>query len=119
MEKAEKDRKQKLWFRFIPTRRVTENSKKIEKKFRKFKNTIVASFQAIIGLNRGRDRGNKNYLPFRSNPTRHRKFIKNCKKIKKIKKNTVMASFQGKFGWKRPRKGENTNYRFVSFLPNA
>ena len=61
MEKAVKDGKRKLWFRFIPTRRVIENSKKIEKKFRKFKNTIVASFQAIIGWNRSRNRENKNY----------------------------------------------------------
>ena len=46
---AEKDGKQKLSLRFVPTRRVIENSKKKEKKFRKFKNTIGASFQAIIG----------------------------------------------------------------------
>ena len=32
-----------------------------------------------------RDTGKiKIIIPFRSNPTRHRKFIKNCKKIKKI-----------------------------------
>ena len=61
MEKVEKDRKQKLSFRFVPTQRVIENSKKIEKKFRKFKNTIVASYQAIIGWNRPRNRENKNY----------------------------------------------------------
>ena len=61
MEKAEKEGKQKLSFRFVPTRRVTENSKKIAKKFRKFKNIIVASFQAIIGWNSSRKRGNKNY----------------------------------------------------------
>ena len=48
-KKAEKDGKQKLSFRFVPTRHEKENSKKIEKKFRKYKNTIVASFQAIIG----------------------------------------------------------------------
>ena len=52
VEKAEKDGKQKLSFRFVPTRHVIENSKNIEKKFQKFKNTIVASFQAIIGWNR-------------------------------------------------------------------
>ena len=61
MEKAEKAGEQKLSFRFVPTRRVKENFKKIAKKFRKFKNTIVASFQAIIGLNRPRKRENKNY----------------------------------------------------------
>ena len=60
LNKAEKDGKQKLSFRFVPTRHVIENSKNIEKKFQKFKNTIVASFQAIIGWNRLRNRENKN-----------------------------------------------------------
>ena len=32
-----------------------------KKKFQKFKNTVVASFQAIIGWNRPRNRENKNY----------------------------------------------------------
>ena len=61
LKKAEKDGKQKLLFRFVPTRHVIENSKNIEKTFQKFKNTIVASFQAIIGWNRPRNRENKNY----------------------------------------------------------
>ena len=61
MEKAEKDGNEKLSFRFDSTQRVIENSKKIEKKFRKYKNTIVASFQAIIGSNRPRNWANKNY----------------------------------------------------------
>ena len=61
MEKAEQDGKQKLLFRSVPTRRVIENSKKIEKKFRKYKNIIVTSFQAIIGWNRPKNRENKNY----------------------------------------------------------
>ena len=61
LNKAEKDGKQKLSFRFVPTRRVIEDSKKIEKKFQKFKNTIVASFQAIIGWNSLRNRENENY----------------------------------------------------------
>ena len=52
-------------FRSVPTRRVTENSKKIAKKFKKLKNTIMASFQAIIGWKRSRMRENKNY---RSDP---------------------------------------------------
>ena len=46
-------------FRYYPTR--NKNSKNIKKKFQKFKNTIVASFQAIIGWNRPRNRENKNY----------------------------------------------------------
>ena len=35
-------------FRFVPTRCAIENSKKIAKKFKILKNTIVASFQAKI-----------------------------------------------------------------------
>ena len=46
MKKAENDGKQKLSFRFGPTRRVIENSKKIAKIFKKLENTIMASFQA-------------------------------------------------------------------------
>ena len=46
------------------------------------------TFQAKIGWNSPRKRENKNYrsVPFRSNPTRNRKFQKNSKKIQKIKK---------------------------------
>ena len=61
LKKAEKDGKQKLSFHFVTTRHVKKNSKKIAKKFKKFKNTIVASFQAIISWNRSRNRENKNY----------------------------------------------------------
>ena len=46
MEKAEKERKKKLSFRSVPTRREIENFKKIAKKLKKLKNTIMASFQA-------------------------------------------------------------------------
>ena len=42
LKKTEKDGKQKLSFRFVPTRHVIENSKNIEKTFQKFKNTIEA-----------------------------------------------------------------------------
>ena len=35
LKKAEKDGKQKLSFRFVPTQRVIENSKQIAKKFKK------------------------------------------------------------------------------------
>ena len=51
----------KLTFRFVPTRCVIENSRKIRKKFKKLKNTIMDSFQAIIGLKRTRKREDKNY----------------------------------------------------------
>ena len=42
MEKARKERKQKLSLRFDLTRTVIENLKKIEKKFKKLKNTFMA-----------------------------------------------------------------------------
>ena len=48
----------------------------------------MASFQAKIGWKRQRKRENKNcrFVPFRSYPTRNRKFQKNSNKIEKIKK---------------------------------
>ena len=48
----------------------------------------MASFQAEIGQKRMRKRENKYYrsVPFRSNPTRNRKFQKNSKKSQKFKK---------------------------------
>ena len=46
----------------------------------------MASFQAKIGWNRLTNRENKNVVPFRSHPTRNRKFQKNSQKIQKIKK---------------------------------
>ena len=62
MEKAKKkERTQKLSVRFVLTRTVTENLKKIEKKFKKLKNSFMASFQAKIGWKRQRMRENKNY----------------------------------------------------------
>ena len=61
LEKAEKETKQKLSFHSVPTRRVIENSKKIAKKLKNFKNTIMASFQAKIGWKRMRKIENKNY----------------------------------------------------------
>ena len=48
-------------FRFVPTQRVTENSKKIAKNFKKLKNLVMASFQAKIGWKRLKNRDNKNY----------------------------------------------------------
>ena len=61
MEKAEKERKQKLKLRFVLARTVIENSKKIAKKFKKLKNSFMASFHAKIGWKRLRKRENKNY----------------------------------------------------------
>ena len=48
-------------FRSVPTRCVRENSKQIAKKFKKLKNTVVASFQAKIGKKMLRKRQNKKY----------------------------------------------------------
>ena len=72
-------------FRSVPTRRVIENSKKIAKKFKKLKNTIMTSFQAKIGWKTQRKRENKNFsfVLFRSYTTRNKKFEKNSKKIQK------------------------------------
>ena len=48
-------------FRFVPTQRVIENSKKIAKIFKKLKNLVMASFQAKIVWKRLKKRENKNY----------------------------------------------------------
>ena len=48
-------------FRSVPTRHVIENSKKMAKKFKKLKNTIMTSFQAKMGWKMMRKRENKNY----------------------------------------------------------
>ena len=47
MENAGKERIKKVSFRFVPTRREIENSKKIAKKFKNLKNDIMASFKAL------------------------------------------------------------------------
>ena len=51
----------KLSFRFVSTRCVIENFKKIAKIFKKLKNTIMDSFQAIIVWKRMTKREHKNY----------------------------------------------------------
>ena len=61
MEKAEKERKQKLSFRFVLTRLVIEISKTIAKKLKKLKNSFMALFQVKIGWKRPRKKENKNY----------------------------------------------------------
>ena len=49
LEKEGQEIKWKLSLRFVPSRRVIQNSKKIAIKFKKLKYTIMASFQAKIG----------------------------------------------------------------------
>ena len=58
LENAEKERKLKLSFCFVPTRSVTENFIKIKKKL---KNTIMDSFQAKTGWKMMRKRESKSY----------------------------------------------------------
>ena len=105
----EKDRKLKLSLRFVPARRVIENSKKIVKKFKKLKNSTMASFQAKIGWKMPGKREYKkvsfSFLPTRREIENSKKIITKLEKIK----NTIMASFQAKIGWKRMRKRENKN----------
>ena len=60
-KKAEKERKHKISFRFVPTRSVIENSKKIVEEFKKSKNCITALFHAKNSCKRLRKRENKNY----------------------------------------------------------
>ena len=61
LEKDEKERNKKLSFRSVFTRCVIKISKKEQKNTKKLKNTIVASFQAIIGWKSLRNRENKNF----------------------------------------------------------
>ena len=71
----------KLSFHFVPTRFVIENSKKITKKLKKLKNTIMYSFQAKRGWKSMRKVETKIFVSFRFVPT-HR-VIQNFKKIAK------------------------------------
>ena len=43
MERAKKERKQKLSFHYAPTQPVRENSKKITKKFKKYNYGIIST----------------------------------------------------------------------------
>ena len=69
---------------FVLTRHVIENCKKIGKKFKKLKNTIMNSFHAKIGWKRMGKRENKK-LSFCFVPTRC--VIGNSKKNQKNSKN--------------------------------
>ena len=104
LEQTEKEGKQKLLFRFVPTKREIENSKEIAKKLKKLKNTIMVSFQAKNRLEK-EEKEEKQKLSFRFVPTRRE--IENsketAKKLKKLK-NTIMASFQAKNRLEREEK---------------
>ena len=58
-ERLRKSEKKKLSFRSVPTRPVTKNSKKIAKKIKKLKNTIMASFQTKTSWESPRKSENK------------------------------------------------------------
>ena len=119
MEKAEKERKQKLSFCFVPSRSVRENFIKIAKIFKKLKNTITASFQTQNRMEKAeterKEKLSLRFVPSRRGRENSKKIAKKFKKLK----NTITASFQGKMGWKTLRNGENKNYRYVSFLPDV
>ena len=72
---------------------MIENSKKIAKKLKKLKTTIMNSFQAKIGWKRMRKIEIKIFVPFRSYPTRNTEFEKNSQKIKNIKKIPMLRHF--------------------------
>ena len=73
-------------FRFVPTQRVIENTKKIAKIFKKLKNSVMASFQAKIVWKRLKNREIKIIVSFLSYSTDNRKFQKSSKIIQKIQK---------------------------------
>ena len=77
MEKAEKERKQKLSFRFALTRLVIEISKTIAKKFKKFLSGFISSQNRIEKAKKER----KQKLSLRFVLTRT--VIENSKKIEK------------------------------------
>ena len=79
-----KKENKKLSFRFVSTRCVIENFKKIGKKLKKLKNTIMNSFQAKIGWKR-MGKGENKKLSFRFVPVR--RVIENSKKKEKKEKN--------------------------------
>ena len=78
MEKVEEERKLKLSFRSVPTRSVTENSKKITKKLKKYHSGIISNQKRLEKAQREKI---KIIVSFHSDPTRKGKFKKNNKKI--------------------------------------
>ena len=83
----------KLSFRFVFTRHVIENSKKITKKFKKLKNTIMNSFQSKIGWKSMRKIEIKIFVSSRSCPMHNSKFQKNSQKFQHIKKIPILQHF--------------------------
>ena len=96
-ETLKKGENRKLSSCSVPTCRLIENSKKIGKKKKK-RIPLRLHFKPKL-VEKGREiRKTKIIVPFRSYPTRNRKFQKNRKKFRKLK-NTVVASFQAIIVW--------------------
>ena len=115
-ERPRKRKNKKKSFLRVRTRPVIENYKKKKaKKFKKLKNTIIASSQAKISWERPRKR-KKQIVPMSSFPTRNRKFQKIAKQFKKLK-TTILATFEANISWERPRKKEKKNHS-DEFLPD-
>ena len=88
----------KLSFRFIPTRCIIENSKKI-KKIKKYHCGFISSQNMLEKFEKER---NKNFRFVSVLPDAQKKIPKKLKKLK----NTIADSFQAKIGWKKMRKRE-------------
>ena len=80
--------------------------KKKAKKYKKLKNTIIASLLANISWERPRKR-KKKITPMSSYQTRNRKFQKKSKKFQKIQKKHYYDFFSIQNMLGRPRKREN------------
>ena len=74
MRKGENKNYRFVSFRFVPTQREIENSKKREIKLKELKYTIMTSFKAKTGWKMQRKRKKKIIGPFRSYTKRNRKF---------------------------------------------
>ena len=94
---------------------LTQNRefKKIAKKFKKLKNTIIASFQANTSwewpkmIETKKNRSDQFLPDLEQTITKKQK----AQKFKKLI-DTIMDSFQGKLRWERTRKNVNKKNRF-------
>ena len=82
LKRMGKSENKKLSFRFISTRWVIENFKKIAKQFKKLKNTTMTSFHAKIGRKSLRKGEKKNCRSVLFQSDAKQKIPKNSKKIK-------------------------------------
>ena len=87
MEEAEKERKEKLLFHFVPARCVIENSIKNSKQIQKIKKYHYEFISSQNRLQKDEKERNKNYRSFPFRSFRTRRVIENSKKRKKNSKN--------------------------------